>query len=139
MERTIKMGMFDTVVCKCFLPDRPTGINDFQTKSFGTNGIGGNMDNYTITIDGSLILHKVRMEWVEEEDRPYYGKHEWDKGGLYKMAGCMNSIPEGDEVIEHHGIIYIYTHTDDHDWVEYEIKFTDGKVVDAKRIHEDLS
>ena len=131
------MGMFDTVVCECYLPNRPTGIKDFQTKSFGQDGIGGMMDNYTINIDGELILHKVKMLWVEEKDRPYYGKPEWEENGIYRMMGCMNSVPVGDEVLDYHGILNIYSITDKKEWIEYNIKFTDGKVVDAKREYKE--
>ncbi len=129
------MGMFDNVKCEYLLPETNAGIKlDFQTKSFGDDCVGGFMDNYTITEDGGLILHKEVWEFVEEKDRPYYGKPEWDDNPLVRLAGSMKSIPMGDEVLDHNGVINIYTNVGD-TWYEYEIKFTDGKVADIKRIY----
>ena len=134
------MGMFDNVRCEYPLPDTPPKIQSdvFQTKSFGDGYIGGFMDDYTITKDGQLIFHKTAWEFVEEKDRPYYGKPEWDKNPFLQLAGSMKAVPLGDEVIEHHGIIHIYNTDSNHVWFEYEIKFTDGKVSDAKRLYKEL-
>lgn len=137
------MGMSDNVKCEYPLPDTPEKIQtgSFQTKSFGDGFTGGFMDNYTITKDGQLILHKEVWEIVPEEERPYYGKPEWNKNTLFQIMGSMKAIPVGDEIVEHHGIISIY---DDHadpksnKWFEYEIKFTDGKVSDIKRIYREF-
>lgn len=131
------MGMFDTIVCDCYLPNRPVGIKDFQTKSFGDEFSGGTMANYTITIDGRLIHHTVEMEWVPEEEREYYGKPEWDKGGLFQMMGCLRSVPTGDVTVNYHGFINMYGFDADDNWLEYELKFTDGKVVKVKQVSKE--
>lgn len=129
------MGMFDNVKCEYPLPETNAGMKlDFQTKSFGDDFVGGFMDNYIITEDGQLILHKETWEFVEEEDRPYYGKPEWNEFPLVRMAGSMKAIPLGDETIEYHGIVNIYVDMDG-TWYEYDIKFTDGKVANIKRIY----
>jgi len=134
------MGMYDNVKCEYPLPDTLASVQTdvFQTKSFGDGFTGGFMDDYTITKDGELIFHKVAWELVEEKDRPYYGKPEWDKNPLMQVAGSMKTIPLGDEIIEHHGVINIYTIGPKNDWFEYDIKFTDGKVTDVKRINKEL-
>ncbi len=133
------MGMFDNVKCEYPLPETNAGMElDFQTKSFGDDFIGGFMDNYTITENGELVLHKTMWEFVEEEDRPYYGKPEWDEAPLIRLAGSMKTVSLGDEIIEYDGIVNVYTsvgNTVSGTWYEYEFKFTDGKVTDAKRIH----
>lgn len=134
------MGMYDNVKCEYPLPDAPANIQAdlFQTKSFGDGFTGGFMDDYTITKDGELIFHKVSWELVEEKDRPYYGKPEWDKNPLLQVAGSMKTIPMGDEVMDYHGIINIYTIGPEDEWFDYEIKFTDGKVTEVKRINKEL-
>lgn len=135
------MGMFDYVTCEYELPDTPEAIqNDaFQTKSFGDGLTGGYMDDYTITATGELIYHKKLYEVVPEEERPYYGKPEW-KNPLMQVCGAMKAVPQGDEIIEHHGIINIYTidHAGGGVWFEYEIKFTNGKVENVKRIYREF-
>ena len=134
------MGMFDNVKCEYPLPDTPPSVQAdvFQTKSFGDGFTGGFMDDYTITADGELVLHKTTWELVEEKDRPYYGKPEWDKNPLMQVAGSMKSIPVGDEIIKHHGVITIYTSGPKKEWFDYEIKFTGGKVVEVKRINKEF-
>lgn len=132
------MGMFDNVDCKYLLPDKPGAAKDFQTKSFGDGMVGGFMDDYTINEDGTLVLHRHTYETVPEEERPFYGKPEWDKNPLMQICGMLKSVAVEDEVIEHHGIINIYTNTSNNEWVEYEIKFTDGKVESAERLYREF-
>lgn len=128
------MGMFDNVKCEYPLPDTTAGMDlDFQTKAFGDGFVGGYMDDYTITKEGELIFHKRAWELVEEKDRPYYGKPEWDSNPFLQLTGSMKVIHLGDETMDYHGIINIYTMVGD-TWYEYEFKFTDGKVADVKRI-----
>ena len=130
--------MYDEVKCEYPLPDTNAGMKlDFQTKAFGDGFTGGFMDNYTITKEGELILHKEAWELVPEEERPYWGKPEWKKNPLMQVCGSMKSIPLGDETIEYHGFINIYTTVGD-TWYEYEFKFTDGKVEDVKRIYREF-
>ncbi len=130
--------MYDNIECEYPLPDTPTGLNlDFQTKDFGDGFTGGFLDNYTITKDGKLVLHKEAWELVPEEERPYWGKPEWEKNPFLQLAGSMKSIPLGDEVIDYHGVINIYTMVGK-TWYEYEFKFTDGKVADVKRINKEF-
>lgn len=131
------MGMFDNVKCEYPLPDTPEEVQTgpFQTKSFGDGFTGGYMNNYTITEDGQLVLHEESWELLPEEERPYYGKPEWDKDPLFQIMGCMKRVPIGDKIIEHHGVISI---SGDYGRFEYEIKFTDGKVAGIKRIYREF-
>ncbi len=132
------MGMYDNVNCEYPLPETNAGMElDFQTKSFGDGFTGGFMDKYTITTGGELVLHKESWEMVPEEERPYYGKPEWDKNPLFQLMGSMKSIPLGDEVIKYHGTLNIYTVTGD-TWYEYNLKFTDGKVTDIERVYREF-
>ena len=130
------MGMYDNVDCKYPLPEVKPGM-DFQTKDFGDGFTGGFLDSYTITKEGELIFHKTSWEVVPEEDRPYYGKPEWKNNPLMQVCGSMKSVPLGDENMEYHGTLNIYTIAANDEWFEYELKFTDGKVVDVKRIYRE--
>ena len=127
--------MFDNIKCEYPLPDANVQDEVFQTKAFGDGFTGGFLDNYTITKDGKLIRHNVVYEVVPEEDRPYYGTPEW-KNPLLQVCGSMKAVPAGDEDIEYHGFMNMYTTVDD-EWYEYEIKFTDGKIGNIKRIYKE--
>ena len=61
------MGMYDHIKCEYPLPDASEEVqNDvFQTKDFYNA-----MDDYTITKEGRLILHKKVYEEVPEEETP---------------------------------------------------------------------
>lgn len=130
------MGMYDDVKCEYPLPEAPVRA-DFQTKSFGDGYSGGFMDNYTITKEGELIYHKVAYEMVPEEERPYWGKPEWKKNPLMQVCGSMKSIPLGDEVMDYHGVVNIYTLSNE-EWFEYNIEFTNGKVTNVERLYREF-
>jgi hypothetical protein len=132
------MGMFDNVKCKYPLPEAGFVQDEvFQTKGFGDGFVGGFMDDYTITEEGELVLHKKEWEWVEEEDRLYYGTPEWDENPIFRMVGCMRGKPLGDEVVKHHGDILIYADVAG-TWYEYKIRFTEGKVSKIERIYREF-
>lgn len=132
------MGMFDNVKCEYPLPAAPAEIQEsiFQTKDFYNA-----MDDYTITKEGRLILHKKVYDEVPEEERPYYGKPEWEKP-LFRMMGCLKARHVADVDTHHHGYIHVYTIANffDNDprgeWFEYKIKFTNGKVESVERIND---
>jgi hypothetical protein len=135
------MGMFDEIKCLYPLPGATKEVQEgvFQTKDFDNA-----MDNYTITEDGRLILHEKVYEHVPEEERPYYGKPEWEKP-IFRIFGCLKSTPIGDKEIPYHGYINIYTTCsffsgDPYaEWFEYEIKFTDGKVESVERLKNNVN
>lgn len=132
------MGMFDNVSVNYPLPDAPRTIQKeaFQTKAFGDGFTGGFLDNYTVTEEGKLILHKELWETVPEEKRPYYGKPEW-KNPINQIMGSMKSVPVGDEVVDFHGILNVYVLVAEI-WYEYDFEFTNGKVTDVKRIYREF-
>lgn len=124
------MGMFDEIKCEYPLLDKEVQFEMFQTKNF--NNV---MDHYTITEKGRLIWHKTRYELVPEEERRYYGTPEWEEDTIYQSLGSIRSIPVADIDVQHHGVIRFYT-SKGGEWFEYEAKFTDGQVVEIKRINE---
>ena len=127
------MGMYDDIRCEYPLPDKEVQGEVFQTKDFGCC-----LEEYLITKEGKIIHHTVRREAVPEEERPYYGKPEWDKG-LYRMFGSLRSIPTGDVEIPFHGDLRFYTYLGDlkgdtETWYEYEARFTEGVLTSIKRV-----
>lgn len=105
------MGMFDDLRCRYPLPDPEAQEWGFQTKDFDCL-----MDDYTITEDGRLIKHVTRCEEVPEEDRPYFGKPEWDddpdlpgRNSWFRLCGSIRRVPVEDREIPYHGDIRFYT------------------------------
>jgi hypothetical protein len=128
------MGMFDTIRCYFPLPGAPEEI---QNSSFQTKSMENLLDNYTITYEGRLIHHSVEWYSVEEKDRPYYGNPEWDSNPIFRIFGSLGSKFLGDIDTNYHGMLRIYTSDNDFKiWYEYELKFTDGTIVDVRRILE---
>jgi hypothetical protein len=121
------MGMFDEVVCKYPLPG--TTETDFQTKSFDNM-----MFKYTITEDGRLLEETHEYDVVPEEERPYYGKPEWETNPIVSIFGSLKRVNTKEEQIDFHGWMEIHTIDKDNNWLAYEIKFTDGKVVEVKDV-----
>lgn len=128
------MGLYSNVKCEYKLPGAPREVqNDiFQTKDFECE-----MYDYTITEDGELFLSVYECYEVPEEERPYYGTPEWEEKPFKKLFGSTGREFVENRKINHHGIIFIYTIAKDKKWWEYEIKFTDGKVINVKKINED--
>ena len=127
-----RVGLFDIIKCEYPLPDPEIQDVEFQTKTFN----GGCMDQYTITKKGKLIFHKTDWIDVPEEERPFYGRPEWDKHKISRACGSIKQIHIGDMIIKYHGIINMYTHTADEKWYEYNIEFTKGEVTNVERINE---
>lgn len=98
------MGMFDYIECEYPLPDGfvpPPGW-EFQTKD--TEAMY--MEVYRITKDGRLIHEACDYEIVPEEERPYYGKPEFE--GFLKIAGSQRKVNERDEDEQYHGDLEFY-------------------------------
>jgi len=123
------MGMFDHIRCEYILPEAPEEV---QNSIFQTKDLENLMDEYTITREGKLILHRVECNVVPEEERPYFGKPEWNEG-FYKSFGSLCRTPLGDEDTKYHGLISIYT-SDKKIWYEYVLRFTDGVLVNVDEV-----
>jgi hypothetical protein len=125
------MGMFDRIFCECELPDgfNPKGI-EFQTKNLERE-----LNVYTITADGRLLLHYVEWESTPEDELPYPN---------IPIIGCMREKEGSRKLVEvdFHGLITFYgsnlcaigpkgfaTVNDEEYWSrEYTAKFTNGKL-----------
>jgi hypothetical protein len=80
----------------------------FQTKDL-ENCLG----TYVIK-DGRLYERVYEHEDVPEEERPYYGKLEWDEGGpvfgkdFYRCSGSRRVVGYHDRDLEYHGDLIFY-------------------------------
>ncbi|MCP9496842.1 MAG: hypothetical protein MSG64_20590 [Pyrinomonadaceae bacterium MAG19_C2-C3] len=129
------MGMFDELRCEYPLPDAAVQDAVFQTKSFDRA-----MTCYTITADGRLVEHTARFVSVPEEERPYYGKPEWESP-VMRIAGSMKKVSTGDEEVPYHRDVYFYTslseqQTESFEWFEYQARFTEGRLQWIKRVEQ---
>lgn len=117
------MGMFDTIIC-----DYPLPNPEHQNLSFQTKSLECLMDDYTITEDGRLIKHVVKYEVVPEEQRPYYGTPEWERGGISQLLGMLDAVTVGYEEVPYHGDIHMTAKVREATWVNYQVRFTEGRV-----------
>ncbi len=134
------MGMFDNIQCEYPLPE--TGYRVSPGHSFQTKSLGSELDDYTITVDGSLILHRKSWEGVPEEERPYYGTPEWEERSK-QVIGSIRTVPVGDEEVPYHGDIYFYDslsvgNKPGEVWIEYKARFTEGRLsrIELANVHD---
>ena len=134
------MGMFDEIRCEYPLPY--SGYRVLPGHTFQTKSLECGLDEYTITADGLLILQKVHWERVPEEERPYYGKPEWENP-RYRVIGAMRAAPVGDEEIPYHGDVHFYDDFAIREeatqvWIEYKARFTEGRLsrIEVEDVHE---
>ena len=122
--------MFDNITWEYPLPDEEHNKLAFQSKDFDCL-----LDNYRVSKEGRLLFETYRTEDHSDHNAT----------GIDRLLGCMTRIPTGWEDVNFHGWFGFYTsicktgedlHTNkcDHDWIEYEAKFTDGQVVEIIRV-----
>ena len=115
------MGLFDTVTSHYPLPHHQDSV--FQTKDLaavahGEHMVGGLMEEYEITAEGTLRRHAHEREVVRDASRP---------AGI-----CLKSIRDWwEDVPDAHGDVRIYT-SEDRDGklvrTEFRVRFTNGRV-----------
>jgi len=104
------MGMFDYIRIEShLLPITETEQVDIELEDsdFQTKDMDCFLNEYEITPNGSLIL-------------------------INEMVGGWN-YQEAHREIKYHGLLNFYTEVHG-TWYEFEAKFTDGKMVDIKRV-----
>lgn len=98
------MGMFDTLRIHASLPDP-----EYQDRTFQTKSLACDLSDYTITRDGWLVRREVQWEATPEEEMPYYGTKEWERGGLARFAGMLREQSAQDVILDDfHGDIFFY-------------------------------
>jgi hypothetical protein len=79
------MGMFDYVDASAL--DIPFKVHhQYQTKDFDNL-----MNTLIFNKDGTITREYHLTEMVPEEERPYYGKPEWEKSKIYQFIGSMRN------------------------------------------------
>jgi hypothetical protein len=121
------MGLFDTleIPAEISLPglDRDPSTIDWQTKSIGRPAMG----TFRITVAGRLLQEECHTEAVPDDEQPYYGTDKWDEP-LFRLAGSFRRIHDGWAERQYHGVIRFVASVDE-DLLEYQAKFTDGRLV----------
>lgn len=126
------MGMYDYVVCEHPLDDGTTlnGV-ELQTKDFECS-----MDIVRITPEGRLILRETHGETVPEQERPYYGKPEWDGPykELYRLSGSYRTIAHREYDAQYHGDMR-FCSMDSY----YVARFTHGQLEYIRKVEDDYN
>lgn len=125
------MGMYDELECKYPLPFPEVQGETFQTKDFDCAA-----DAYLIDTDGRLYLMNDGYRVVPEEQRPYYGKPEWENPkSLFRLMGSMEKVPCKKDV-NFHGDLHFYTSLRYSEVksasVDFVARFTDGVVTSIR-------
>jgi hypothetical protein len=113
--------MYDVVTFECELPQEAQGFSGWQTKDFSNT-----LAHYKVTKEGRMIWYKTHYELVPEEQRPYYGKPEWEKEGFYQLAGSLRSVSDGEVDINCHGDFYVIGNKNEREFIELKVRFTHG-------------
>jgi hypothetical protein len=123
------MGMFDTVRCRYPLPHHQDAT--FQTKDLariveGDAWLSGFLDEYQIMKDGRLRRRRHKRVWVKDKKSFL--------GGYFKSVRSW-----WQQLADVHGDIRIYTSDGKFNepgfrWVEFRIRFTNGRVQDVRPI-----
>ena len=77
-----------------------------------------------ITDDGRLMIQEAHSEAVLPEDRPYWGKPEWDLAGFYMLCGSIRRVVDKVVDANYHGEVRFYA-----DDEEYSALFVDGTCI----------
>lgn len=123
------MGMFDHVLIEGhelpgIAPERlglthrteeEGGREDLAGKPvvFQTKDLENCLGTYVVK-DGRLYERIYEHEDVPEEERPYYGKPEWEEGGpvfgkdFYRRCGSRRVVGHHDRDLEYHGDLVFY-------------------------------
>lgn len=96
------------------------GVDGWQTKTIQKRPL---LEVYKIE-DGRLYKEEYHHEKVPKEERPYGDS---DKEFL-QMCGMLSKVHEGWEDTEYHGIVEIHSIVNE-EYISYDLKFTDGKLV----------
>ena len=129
--------MFDNISVKYKLPDPEAQDLEFQSKDTDRQAL----DNYEITEQGRLMYEAYDVETVPEEERPNYGKPEYETSPLAKFCGMIRHVNQHWLDTNFHGFITFYAgigrHGEDgYKWFEYKAKFTDGNLVELTKIED---
>jgi hypothetical protein len=114
------MGMFDRIICEYPLPDAGANAIPFQTKDLECQ-----LRTYRITESGRLLAKNYMCQNADTwDDTKYHGILRFYGDKHSGQLRCIN-INTGEDSL-HPG--------PDPEWFEYVGKFTDGTLVEVKRV-----
>jgi len=114
--------MFDNLNVEAPLPDP-----EYQERTFQTKSLECSLSDYTITGDGRLVLREVEWEATPEEEMPYYGTPEWERGGIVRFFGCMREKASRNVVLDDfHGDVIFYDTVNAPNGAIFAINFREG-------------
>lgn len=133
------MGMFDHLFIDTdMLPvSEEEKIKLGKDKEWQTKDFDCILTEIYITRDGELKINTWNYEEVPKEERPYP-----DDDGIMGLIGSLRRVNEELKTLNHHGRVRFYSYLgdpndDSMEWYEFEAKFTDGKLVEIKRIKDE--
>lgn len=99
---------------------------EWQTKDFECI-----LSTAEITDDGKLRFQTFTIYWDKNQ-----------KSGLFQLTGKMGALCEKDhkwvDLPEYHGFVNFYS-TENGIWYEFNAKFTDGQLVEIKRVADNIA
>jgi hypothetical protein len=133
------MGLFDYILVQFPLPETAPNWIDKDTEWQTKDTDAQFLETYIITKEGRLIHQTVEYESVPEEERPYYGKPEWEKSSFAKFCGIIRSVPTGDVDTNFHGDLHIGATSREKPYRFYDavVRFNNGQLQYIKEIKED--
>lgn len=85
------------------------------------------LERLHITDEGRLVLREVEWEATLEEEMPYYGTPEWERGGLARICGMLREKSACNVVLDDfHGDIIFYKTVNVPDDAVFAINFREG-------------
>jgi hypothetical protein len=118
------MGMYDELTCEYALPEK---YKKYQNSVFQTKSLLNCLHKYVITKHGELVHHSFNWEICPEQERPYYGKPEWDR---FSWVGSLRNVGNEPQKLNHTGEVRFYEWDLDEDiWIEFVAFFSKGKLL----------
>lgn len=117
------MGMYDTITVTFALDGDDTLINaQFQTKDLDCLLL-----DYEFTEDGRLLEHRYDYEETPPDELPFPKQ---------PFIGAIRRVPHSltKHDVNYHGIINMYTHGLNQEWIEFDLVFTHGKLEEVRRV-----
>jgi len=125
--------MYDELTCEYPLPEK---YKNYQNSIFQTKSLLNCLDKYVITKDGELVHHSFNWEICPEEERPFYGKPEWNK---FSWIGSLKSSPNEPQIISYTGEVRFYEWNEAEDvWIEFVALFSKGKLIHFEAEEKEL-
>lgn len=133
------MGMYDELLIEFALPEK---YKKYQGECFQTKSLQNRTDLYKIDRNGQLWFAKASWELLPEEERPNYGKPEWNTP-MGKIFGSMKIKTEKPLKCKYTGEIRFYTYLTEplsfnETWLEITSFFYNGKMMFFKILEQDL-